>query len=159
MMPTLGNNLVWRSLYLHAGRIHTDRIRVGWFGGAAWKEGTSLPLVTARELTPAELARNADTRAFERFAWFSDEWLARSPGDESVIGDMRYSMSTEAFDPIWGIRFTAPPAPNAIEWVSRSRDRRIAVSELWAEVVGRHPGYRNVADAKASAGPTMEAGQ
>ena len=28
VMPTLANNLVWRTLYVHEGRIHSDRIRV-----------------------------------------------------------------------------------------------------------------------------------
>src|SRR6478736_6703574 len=57
VMPTLANNLVWRALYLHKGKIHSDRIRVGWFSGATVMEGWSLPLVTAAELTEAERNR------------------------------------------------------------------------------------------------------
>lgn len=145
VMPTLANHIVWRSLYLHEGRIHSDRIRVPWLGAATVREGTSLPLVTRRELTPAELARDGTHRSFARFAWFSDGWLARAPGEPAVIGDMRYSLSAQAFDPIWGIRFTAPGAPTEVEWVSRSRDRRIAPGELWAEITGADPAYRGLA--------------
>ena len=141
IMPTLANNMVWRALYLHAGRIHSDRIRVGWFSGATVVEGWSLPLVRAGGLRPEESARNRG-RAFERFAWFSDHWVARSPGDERVLADMRYSLSAEAFDPIWGIRFTPATAPTEVEWVNRSRDRRVAPRELWAEINGSDPRFR-----------------
>jgi inner membrane protein len=140
MMPTMANNLVWRGLYVHAGRIYSDRIRVGWFSGASVREGWSLPLAGAADLSAAERARNT-RRSFERFAWFSENWVARSPGDPSVLADMRYSLSAEAFDPIWGIRFTAPGAPTEIEWINRSRQRRIAAEEMWREIVGRDERY------------------
>lgn len=132
----MANQLVWRALYVHAGRIYSDRIRVGWLSGATVREGWSLPLVRAEALTEAERTRNR-ARSFERFAWFSDGWVARSPADASVLADMRYSLSAEAFDPIWGIRFTAPDALTEVAWINRSADRRVAPGELWAEIVGR----------------------
>lgn len=140
VMPTLANNLVWRALYVHEGNIYSDRIRVSWFSGATVVEGWSLPLVTEAELTAAERTRN-QRRSFERFNWFSEGWVARKPGEEAVFGDMRYSLSTEAFDPIWGIRFTVPDAPTEVEWVNRSRDRRISVADLWREISGQDPRY------------------
>jgi inner membrane protein len=145
VMPTLANNLVWRALYVHAGKIYSDRIRVGWFSGATVVEGWALPLVTETELTEAERARNQQ-RSFERFNWFSEGWVARKPGDDSVFGDMRYSLSTEAFDPIWGIRFTASEAPAEVEWVNRSRDRRISVADLWQEISGRDARYLRLSE-------------
>ena len=141
VMPTLANNIVWRALYLHNGRIFSDRIRVGWFSLAAVREGWSLPLVRKPDLSVAESARN--TRgSFQRFAWFSDEWVARSPTDASVLADMRYSLSTEAFDPIWGIRFTAPAEPTEVIWVNRTRERKIKPGELWDEIRGRDSRFR-----------------
>jgi inner membrane protein len=144
-MPTLANQIVWRSLYLHEGRIQSDRLRVPWLGAVTVREGTSLPLVTRGDLSPGEAARDGKFRSFERFAHFSDGWVARAPGDATVIGDMRYSLSAKAFDPIWGIRFTAPDAPTEVAWVNRSRERRISFGELWAEITGANPEYRGLA--------------
>lgn len=144
VMPTLGNTLVWRALYEHGGRIHADRIRVGWFSGSTVRPGWSLPKIDQADLTPAERARSAANAGFERFAWFSEGWVARSPGDPSVLGDMRYSLSTEAFDPVWGIRFTPAGAPSTLEWVSRSNQRRVDPAELWREIVGQDPRFRRV---------------
>lgn len=145
-MPTLGNNLVWRGLYVSEGWIHSDRIRIGWCSGPEVREGWSLPRVTAADLTGPERTRNGRS-AFERFAWFSDGWVARSPDRPDVLGDMRYSLSTAAFDPIWGIRFTAPDAPTEVVWVNQSRDRDVNLGELWREIIGDDPRYRRLGPA------------
>ena len=149
VMPTLANNVVWRALYIHDGQIHADRIRVGWFSRATVVEGWSLPLVTEGHLTDAERERNNGRRSFERFNWFSEGWVARKPTDPTVLGDMRYSLSTEAFDPIWGIRFTPPDAQTEVVWVNRASNRRISVRELWDEIMGRDNRYRSLSSVTA----------
>jgi inner membrane protein len=141
VMPTLANNVVWRGLYSDGEKMFSDRIRVGWFSGPAVREGWSLPLVRAADLSPAESARNRQ-RSFERFAWFSDHWVGRSPADVTVLADMRYSLSAEAFDPIWGIRFTPPDAPTEVVWINRSRDREIKPGDLWREITGADPRFK-----------------
>lgn len=149
VMPTLANNLVWRALYVHAGKIYSDRIRVGWFSGATVVEGWALPSVTEADLTEVERARD-QRRSFSRFNWFSEGWVARKPTDATVLGDMRYSLTSEAFDPIWGIRFTSPDAAIEVEWVNRSRDRQISVSDLWAEISGRDERYLRLAEIESA---------
>ncbi len=149
VMPTLANNLIWRALYLHEGRIYSDRIRVGWFSAPSIREGWSLPLVELENLTPAEAARN-QRNSFQRFAWFSEDWIARSPTDDSVLGDMRYSLSAEAFDPIWGIRFTDTSDPTEVVWVNRTRNRQLSLRELWTEIAGHDARFRPLTLATAS---------
>ncbi|HKT68929.1 MAG TPA: metal-dependent hydrolase, partial [Terriglobales bacterium] len=145
VMPTLANNVVWRSVYLADGRIYSDRIRVSWFAPGTARPGLSLPLLTASELTVAEQKANRVHRGFDRFAWFSDGWIARAPGDEEVIGDMRYSRSTDAFDPVWGIRFITRDGEPAVEWVSRERGRKLGLSQLWDEISGRDQRFKPLA--------------
>lgn len=141
-MPALANNLIWRTLYLHDGRIYSDRVRVGWFSLPTVAEGWSLPRVTEVDLTESERARETGSGAFQRFSWFSDGWVARKPGDSTVLGDSRYTLSADAFDPVWGIRYTASNAPSAIEWVDRARTRRIQIREYWKEIAGGDLRYR-----------------
>ena len=136
VMPTLGNVLVWRALYEDHGKIFADRVRVGLGGDASVRPGWALARVREGDLTAAERARN-ERRSFARFTWFAEGWVARGPADANVLGDMRYSMSTEAFDPVWGIRFTAPGEAAEVAWVNRSRDRKLSPRELWEELMGR----------------------
>jgi len=149
VMPTLGNLLVWRALYLHDGNIYSDRIRVGVRMGATVFEGWSLPVVADPDLTPQEKAASAERDSFPRFRHFSDGWVARSPNDPTLLADMRYSLSAVAFDPIWGIRFGAAGSPEAVAWVNRSSDRRVDAREMWAEIAGRDSRYVPVAEMAA----------
>ncbi len=151
VMPTLGNLLVWRALYLHEGRIFSDRVRVGVTGGATVFEGWSLRVVEDADLTPQEKAVSAERDSFARFQHFSDGWVARSPDDSTLLADMRYSLSAEAFDPIWGIRFGLAGNADAVAWVNRSADRRVDAGGMWAEIVGRDSRYVPVVGIAANA--------
>jgi inner membrane protein len=145
VMPTLGNNIVWRTLYMHRGMIYSDRIRVGWWSQPLVREGWSLPQLHEKALSAEERARNR-RHSFERFAWFSDQWVARNPAEPGMIADMRYTLSTEAFDPIWGIRFAPPGSAAEVVWVNRSRERRINPGELWSEIIGRDSRFVAIPD-------------
>ncbi len=144
VMPTIANLVVWRSLYLANGQLYSDRIRVGVFTESTYRKGNALPLLTEEAQSPLERRGNKSNRGVERFSWFSDNWLARSPFDPEVIGDMRYSISTKAFDPIWGIRFYEERDQIKLEWVNRQLKRKVNLSELGSEIAGTHPDYISV---------------
>ena len=142
IMPTLGNLFVWRTLYLEDGKIHSDRIRVGLSGQPTFIAGWALPEVTEADLRPEERPAAAHRDSFRRFRHFSGAWVGRSPDDPTVLGDMRYSLSTAAFDPIWGIRLGASGDPLDVAWVNRSTERRVSPGEMWTEIVGADARYQ-----------------
>lgn len=139
--PTIGNHLVWRSLYQAGDSLFADRIRVPWWGTPHYTAGSSVSLARAPALsTPMDPRVRRD---FERFRRFSSGWIALDPDDSTVIGDVRYSLKTSAFEPIWGIRFH-PDEPVPTEWVDRTRDRSLSLNALWSEISGTDPAYRPV---------------
>jgi inner membrane protein len=143
IFPGFLNHLVWRSLYEDGGTLYMDRIHVPWVGKATWSPGPSIAAFTAGDL-PARVSGDARLRAdFGRFRWFSGGWVARHPADPAFIGDARYSLEPDRFEPVWGVRFRPDDVP-PVEWVDRSRGRRISVPDLWTEVVGRDPRYRRL---------------
>ena len=135
VFPTIGNHIVWRSLYQSGDQLHADRIRVPWWGAVSYRRGTRVDLLVAGDLPPAVRENARMMRDFERFHWFSDGWIARAPGDPEVIGDVRYSLRTDGFDPIWGIRFDPGERPPT-EWVDRTRNRDISPGDLLREITG-----------------------
>lgn len=139
VFPTIGNTLVWRSIYETHGALRIDRIRVPWFGDATYATVTTLP-VASLDTEPRD---TRTLRDLARFAWFSDGWIARPPADPSVIGDARYSMRGDRYEPVWGIRFRAGADPPT-EWVNRTRDRDVDVRSLWTEVSGGDLAFRKV---------------
>jgi inner membrane protein len=135
VFPTVGNTIVWRSIYASGGRLRIDRLRVPWTGRPAYAETDAVPLATLDE-HPASNEQVRIRRDFARFAWFSDGWIARDPSDTSVIGDARYSLRADRYEPVWGIRFNPGRHP-PVEWVDRSRGRDAGTSTLWREITGR----------------------
>lgn len=140
VFPTIGNTLVWRSIYAAPnGTLRIDRIRVPWLGSATYAPVTMVPLIAREQLRgDARLLRD-----FDRFAWFSDGWVARAPAEPAVIGDARYSLRDDRYEPVWGVRFRASADPPT-EWVNRTRDRDVSVARLWDQIRGADSAFRRV---------------
>lgn len=141
VFPTIGNLVVWRSLYQAGDSLYADRIRVPLLGEPRWTPGMSVADLSLGELRPDLRSRERIVRDFRRFHWFSGGWVARAPDDPDIIGDVRYSLRTDAFDPIWGIRFRPGESP-PVEWVNRTGAREMRLSDLVSEIRGEDPGYR-----------------
>jgi inner membrane protein len=141
MFPTVGNPIMWRSVYESGGVLHTDRVRMLGSESTRWKPGFTVALQPEHSLPPAELADARVRRDYQRFHYFSAGWVARAPAEPSVIGDARYSLSTESFVPIWGVRFHAGAALPT-EWVDFTTRNRIPIRDLWLEINGEAAGYR-----------------
>ena len=134
VMPTLSNLLVWRSIYEAKGVLYADAIRVPTFGVPALRPGSSLPVVGLADLGPQAAGNRRIRRVFAGFWDFADGYVARLPGQERIIADMRYSLTPEGFDALWGVRITTDGPVPAVEWVYLATDRRGALAELWRDV-------------------------
>jgi inner membrane protein len=145
MFPTVGNPFIWRSSYQSGNTLHMDRIRAIGDNTARWKPGGTVTLLSERDLAPAEQEDKRVLRDFKRFSYFSAGWVARAADDPTVVGDARYSLRTDSFEPIWGVRFH-PGGTMPTEWVDRTIRNRIPMRELWREISGDAPGYRAVGE-------------
>ncbi|MHC5009243.1 MAG: metal-dependent hydrolase [Planctomycetota bacterium] len=137
-MPTLGNLIVWRSVYEAGGRLHADAVRAPLFGSTAVREGESIEMVRLEDLPPEAQASRRVRHVFEGFRDFSDGYVARVPGGPDVIGDMRYSMITSGFDPLWGITIEIGNPEPTVRWGHLAHDRD---GDLWRDVTAPS-GYR-----------------
>jgi len=145
VLPTLGNLVVWRSIYVADGKIHADALRLWIPGRTSYVPGEAVPLLSRPPNDPGmppEL-RERLAREFDRFFWFADGYVARSPQDPAVIADMRYTQEPQGVQPLWGIRVVVQRKEAPVEWVRTAIwDRRRGLTELWALVDGRSPKLR-----------------
>lgn len=139
VFPTIGNLLVWRSLYAAGDSLYMDRLRVPPGGRPSVAVGDRFPAASGGDL-PAP-APDRVRRDFRRLQWLSGGWVAQAPNDPAFFGDARYSLRTDVYAPVWGVRFD-PLATPPTTWVDRSREREADGQALWREVVGRSPAYR-----------------
>lgn len=101
VLPTIFNNIVFRSLYEHGGQYYIDALRVTWTGREAVRAGTTIPVATPEALV-ARLPQNSpQVQDVATFSWFADGYLV-SLADGSV-GDVRYAVSPESNELLWWI--------------------------------------------------------
>jgi inner membrane protein len=131
-MPTLGNLIVWRSLYESGGMLHADSIRVPPLGEGELRPGDVTPVATEASIpcVSVELSAIRDgytgrKRALEVFrglSWFADGYISIVSLDPPTVGDARYSLVSAGFEPLWGVAF---------------HDRGVTVEPEWINIVRR----------------------
>jgi len=103
--PSIGNLVLWRSIYRHDGKFYIDAVRVGLPG-----TGQSFAGVAVKALELDELQRGLPEGSvladdLKRFDHFSASYLARHPDQPDVVADLRYAMVPNSALPLWGIRY------------------------------------------------------
>ena len=102
--PTMANLLLWRSIYVHQGRLFADAHHLGLT--IRHYPGVSKPILDGFAAK--------HSRDVERFRVFADDYLV--DGGDGLIGDARYAMLPTAIEPIWGIRWGVN---DRVEFVTR----------------------------------------
>lgn len=122
-MPTLANLFIFRSVYRAGDRIYADKIMVAPFMKARIEEGDSVDVFTERDLANNPRIWPKTIKDFRKFHAFADGFTAEAPGHSGIVGDMRYSLRTSAFRPLWGISLDLDDAQHPVKLVSLSRGR------------------------------------
>lgn len=100
--PTIGNQILWRAIYINRDSVYTDAVRAGLFSSPEIYSGESSPLVDVSDDFHAYRGTTlySDLKRFERLA---EGYLIRHPHLPEVIGDARYSMLPTSLVPLWGV--------------------------------------------------------
>lgn len=112
--PSMGNLVLWRSLYVHNGRVQVDAFHLG--RTPRHYSGQSMALLDAagaQRFAAGDVRRLKD---IERFRAFSDGFIVLDPARPGFVGDARYAMQPNAIAPIWGLEWRG--AGTATEFVS-----------------------------------------
>src|SRR3990172_2273328 len=102
--PTMGNLLLWRSIYRSAGAYHVDAVRAGPGGTARVYPGNTVRAFDLSRDMPELSPASTLYQDIRRFDAFSDGYLALHPDDSGLLGDVRYAMLPTSIRPLWSIR-------------------------------------------------------
>ena len=101
--PTLGNLVLFRSIYTTQDRFYVDGVRVGLFSGNTVIEGADVPIFRRQSELPNLPPDSVLAQDIDRFSHFSEGYLARHPTQPNVVGDIRYALLPQSLEPLWGI--------------------------------------------------------
>jgi inner membrane protein len=102
--PTMGNLLLWRSIYRSADVYHIDAVRVGLGEGGRIYPGAIVSAFDVSRDKPELSSSSVLYDDIQRFDLFSDGYLALHPNDQGLLGDVRYAILPTSAHPLWGIR-------------------------------------------------------
>lgn len=148
-MPSFGNIVIWRSVYEDAdGMLHADAVRPGLLGPTLVRTGKSVRRVTRHDLPLDGVTGERIAEVFAGFDAFTDGYVGYVDGDEHALGDMRYSIDTDGFQPMWGLRLTPTNGTDPVHWTGFARDngdtRRDALSDLWGDLTDPDEYWREI---------------
>ncbi|WP_105901257.1 metal-dependent hydrolase [Vibrio gangliei] len=102
-MPTIGNLIVWRTLYQSGDHYYVDAIRVSLLGKTKIYPGDSIEVLHVSNTYPTLAQNSIQFSDIQRFSWFSDQWVVSSPYTSNSIADLRYSLQVNGIKPLWEI--------------------------------------------------------
>ena len=120
--PSFGNLILWKLIYEYEGRFYVDAARVVL--NTSIIEGHSISRLVVSDHFPSLSPDSVQAHDLERYRWFSDDYLAISLRDPTVVMDVRYSFIPNRIDPLWGIRLTPYEADSHIEYLTSRSMRR-----------------------------------
>ena len=115
--PTVGNLLLWRSLYTVGDSVYVDALHTGdpprvYPGGAA-------RLLDVKRDLPWYAKGSRSHSDLERFSRFSRGFVVTSPREPNFFGDVRYAMLPTSLEPLWGIYLEASDPERAGRYAAR----------------------------------------
>lgn len=133
--PTLLNAWLWRIVYEHDNRFFVDAVHISPWAGTKIYEGESVEKIAS---PPADWPRpSVIADDFERFRWFSNDYLMRHPRADGVIGDVRYAMVPHSVEPLWGIKADLLYPEKHAEYVTTRVFDTEKRQSFWKMLLGR----------------------
>lgn len=104
--PSIGNLLLWRSVYVSDRVFYIDAVRVGLVNNSKVFEGGCVQAFNLKRDLPLVTEETVLYHDIQRFKFFSEDFLVWHPEYPHVLGDVRYAMVPNSVRPLWGIRLT-----------------------------------------------------
>jgi inner membrane protein len=158
VMPTLGNLVIWRSVYESGGMLHADAVRLLPWGKPLLREGESAPAFRIGDIPIRVSSRVHEVvRAHVKFATGMASRIESDGAGVFLIGDVRYSADPGGFEPIWGLSIDLSAPGGEARATGFGMDTDGALRRLWADMTQPGPSWRAVEDAARRTDPVDDA--
>jgi len=109
--PSIGNLLLWKSIYETQDKFYIDAIRLGWSPKVF--KGKNIDKIHTETAFPWLMLKSQQAKDIERFRWFSNGYIAINPNNKNQILDIRYSTLPNEIGGLWGIELSKEKTNNS----------------------------------------------
>lgn len=134
--PTIGNNILWRTVYQTSTTYYVDAVYSPIMGQMRLKKGTQVSFLD-KETVFSDLAQNSLLRNdIRRFSYFSQDYIFLHPDYDNVIGDLRYGTLPYDYRALWGIQFDLKRPESRANFINLRNFNDNDYSEFWKMLNG-----------------------
>lgn len=113
--PSIGNLIVWRTVYQYAGNYYVNAAIAQPFKTPSVIEGSSVSAIDPETIYPEIGSDSVAREDIRRFSYFAQDFLFEHNGG---LADLRYSAQPHTIQPIWGIRIDQNNPENHVQYGS-----------------------------------------
>jgi inner membrane protein len=129
--PTIGNNILWRSVYQSGDNYYIDAVRVGALSEPQIKVGGTVPVLDINAEFPNLGSRSLQMSDIERFKYFSQGYIYIHPEKTNVIADLRYGTLPYDTMSLWGIEVDMQKQDEHVKWIVLRNFEQSHYDEFW----------------------------
>jgi inner membrane protein len=133
--PSLGNIVLWRTVYLFEGQYYVDSVRS--LLEDEFYEGDKVKATNIEQDFSELDVFSIQYQDILRFDYFSNGFFAVFPGKDNVIGDIRYSIFPLSVRSLWGIRIDTNTPETHVEFVTFRDSSKEQQKEFLEMLFGR----------------------
>jgi len=134
---TIGNNILWRSVYQSVGKYYVDAVYMPVFSSPIIQEGVTVDVINKDTIFP-ELGKDSVQREdIRRFSFFSQDYIYIHPDHQYIIGDLRYGTLPYDDNSLWGIEIDIKHLNNHVTFNSLRDISDRQYDEFWLMLNGK----------------------
>jgi inner membrane protein len=134
--PSLGNLILWKTIYEDNGYYYVDAVRL--LSEVENCPGTKIKKLNVASDFPNLKQNSQQFKDIKRFHWFSEEYLGLA-NDKNVITDVRYSAVPNEIDGLWGIKIDPLKNNNQhVEWVVNRSEYKAKLNKFLDLLLGKN---------------------
>ena len=136
LKPTIGNNILWRSVYQSENLYYVDAVYAPIFSTSKIKEGSRFIVINKNTIFP-ELEFNSKQRNdIIRFSNFSQGFIFLHPDYDNIIADLRYGSLPHDGKSLWGIEIDPDRMNNHTKFKNLRNFDKQMYKEFWEMLRG-----------------------
>ena len=152
--PTIGNNILWRTVYQFNGNYYVDAVFKPIFSKSKLINGNKIEVINKETIYP-ELGKNSKQRQdIRRFSYFSQDYIFLHPDIDNVIADLRYGKLPYDYNSLWGIEIDTKNKNQHAKFISLRNFKNQDYEDFWNLLKGKITNEnKKISNVKTFSGP------
>ncbi len=134
--PTIGNNILWRSVYQSGDIYYIDGVYAAPFSNPIIHQGKKVAAIDEETIFPSLPHDSIQREDIRRFSYFSQGYIYIHPDDKNMIADLRYGTLPYDDKSLWGIKIDTDNAQKHVEFKNLRKISDKHYDEFWLMLTG-----------------------